>query len=108
VHKVTILPEEVKKIAKLANLKLQPVEVNLFAEQFTQTVDIINQLNEVDTSAVAATYQITGLVNVTREDIVDTARVLPQTVALSGAKLTSNGFFVVPRIIDTEETESVI
>ena len=108
VHKVTVTSDEVRKIAKLASLKLQPGEVDLFAGQFTETVDVINQLNEVDTSSVSATYQVTGLSNITRADVVDTARILPQEAALREAKLTSNGFFVVPRIIDTDETESVI
>jgi aspartyl-tRNA(Asn)/glutamyl-tRNA(Gln) amidotransferase subunit C len=108
VHKVIVSPEEVKKIAGLANLRLQPEEVTLFANQFTETVDLINELNEIDTSSVSATYQVSGLSNVTREDEVDASRILPQDVALREAKLTHNGFFVVPRVIDTDTTESVI
>ena len=98
-HKVIVTPEEVKKIAKLAYLKLADSEVELFAGQFTETVDVINQLNEIDTSEVAATYQVTGLSNITREDIVDTTRILPQETALREAIQTHEGFFVVPRII---------
>ncbi|KKT55486.1 MAG: Aspartyl/glutamyl-tRNA(Asn/Gln) amidotransferase subunit C [Candidatus Collierbacteria bacterium GW2011_GWB1_45_35] len=98
-HKVIVTPEEVKKIAKLAHLKLQDSEVELFAGQFTETVDVINQLNEIDTSEVAATYQVTGLSNITREDIVDTTRILPQETALREVIRTHEGFFVVPRII---------
>ena len=102
-HKVTVSPEEVKKIAKLANLKLQPEEVDLFATQFTKTIDVVNQLQEIDTSMVSGTYQVNNLSNVTREDIVDTARILPQELALREAKLTHDGFFVVPRVIDSSE-----
>lgn len=107
-HKVTVSPDEVKKIAGLASLKLRDNEVELFAHQFTETVDVINQLNEIDTSDVPATYQVTGLSNITREDVVDSARVLPQHIALREAKQVSNGFFVVPRIIDIDATEEVI
>ena len=103
-HKVTVSSEEVKKIAKLANLKLQPEEVDLFATQFTETIDVVNQLNEIDTSTVSGTYQVNNLSNVTREDVVDSSRVLPQEVALREAKLTHNGFFVVPRVIDSSES----
>jgi aspartyl-tRNA(Asn)/glutamyl-tRNA(Gln) amidotransferase subunit C len=102
-HKVTVSPEEVRKIAKLANLRLQPEEVELFATQFTQTIDVVNQLQEIDTSAVSGTYQVNNLSNVTREDIVDTDRILPHALALREAKLTHNGFFVVPRVIDSSE-----
>jgi len=102
-HKVMVSAEEVKKIAKLASLKLQQEEVDLFATQFTQTVDVINQLNEIDTSSVPGTYQVNNLANITREDVVDTDRILPQAIALREAKLTHNGFFVVPRVIDSSE-----
>ncbi len=105
-HKVTVSKDEVKKIAKLANLKLQDNEVELFAQQFTQTIDVVNELNEIDTSGIVATYQVTGLSNITREDVVDTNNVLPQHIALRQAKKTHEGFFVVPRIIDTDETTS--
>jgi len=101
-HNVSVTPEEVKKIGKLANLKLQDNEVNLFADQFTKTIEIINQLNEIDTSSLAATYQVNGLTNVTRADSVDLSRVLPQEVALREAKNTHNGFFVVERLIDSD------
>ena len=107
-HKITVTGEEVQKIAKLASLKLRDKEVELFASQFTQIVDVVNQLNEINTSDVPATYQVTGLSNITRDDIVDTKRVLPQFIALREAKITHDGFFVVPRVIDTDITESVI
>ena len=107
-HKVIVTPEEVQKIAKLASLKLVNNEVELFATQFTDTVDVINHLNEIDTSSVPATYQVTGLSNITREDVVDLERVLPQEVALREAPLVHDGYFVVPRVIDTDTTETVI
>lgn len=102
-HKVTVTPEEVKKIAKLANLKLVQQEEDLFATQFTQTIDVVNQLNEIDTSSVSGTYQVNNLSNITRDDVVDSSRILPQALALREAKLTHNGFFVVPRLIDSSE-----
>jgi len=107
-HKVIVTPEDVKKIAKLASLKLQENEVELFADQFTKTIDVVNQLNEIDTSKVSGTYQVNNLSNVTRDDIVDQSRILPQEMAIREAKHTHNGFFVVPRIIDTDTTEEII
>lgn len=98
-HQVIVTPDEVKKIAKLANLKLRDNEVDLFATQFTTTIDVISQLNEIDTSEVPATYQVTGLSNITREDVVTPERVLPQEIALREAPLTHEGFFVVDRVI---------
>jgi len=106
-HTVTVTPEEVKKIGKLANLKLQDDEVILFAEQFTKTIGVVNQLNEIDTSNIDATYQVNGLSNVTRADEVDLLRVLPQKIALREAKKTHNGFFVVERLVDSDAEELI-
>jgi len=106
-HTVTVTPEEVKKIAKLANLKLQDNEVNLFAGQFTKTIEVVNELNEIDTSKIAETYQINGLSNITRTDEVDLENVLPQKIALREAKNTHNGFFVVDRLIDSDAEELI-
>lgn len=106
-HTVTVTPDDVKKIGKLANLKLQDNEVNLFAEQFTQTIEVVNHLNEIDTNNLDATYQVNGLSNVTRADEVDLKRVLPQQVALREAKKTHNGFFVVERLIDSDAEELI-
>ena len=106
-HTVTVTPDEVKKIGKLANLKLQDNEVNLFAEQFTKTIEVVNHLNEIDTTNVSATYQVNGLSDVTRADEVDMSRVLPQTSALREAKKTHHGFFVVERLIDSDAEELI-
>ena len=106
-HTVTVTPDEVKKIGKLANLKLQDNEVDLFADQFTKTIEVINELNEIDTNNVDATYQVNGLSNVTRADEVDMTRVLPQETALREAKKTHNGFFVVERLIDSDAEELI-
>lgn len=98
--KVIVTADEVKKIAKLANLTLQNNQEDLFAKQFTDTLEVVKKLDQLDTSVVTGTYQVNSLQNVTREDKVDLERVLPQSVALREAKLTNNGYFVVPRLID--------
>lgn len=92
--------EEVKKVAKLANLPLAEEEVSLFAHQFSSTIEVINKLNEVDTTNTQPTFQVTGLKNITREDEVAPERVLSQSVALSQAAKSHQGYFVVNRVID--------
>jgi len=98
--KVVLSSDDIKKIAKLANLPVVDAEMDKFATQFTQTIAVVDELSEVDTSTVSPTYQVNNLQNVTREDIVDNERVLPQEIAIREAKKTSNGFIVVDRIID--------
>jgi len=105
-HKAqSVTIDDVKKIAKLASLNILPEEEKKFAEQFSQIVEVVNELNEINTNGIPETYQVTNLVNITRDDVVDHSRVLSQELALSQAKKTHAGFFVVSRVIDsTDET----
>jgi aspartyl-tRNA(Asn)/glutamyl-tRNA(Gln) amidotransferase subunit C len=98
--KVVLSSDDIKKIAKLANLPLQEGETDKFATQFTQTIKVVNELSEIDTSEISPTYQVNNLQNITREDIVDESRVLSQDLAIREAKKTHNGYIVVDRIID--------
>lgn len=65
---LTIL--EVKKIAELARIELTSAEETRFAATISAVLDYMKILNEVDTSDVEATYQVTGLANVLRADAV--------------------------------------
>lgn len=87
-------------VAKLANLKLSSDEETKFATQLSSVLDYINKLNELNTSNVEPTSQVTGLENVMRED--KAAPSLPQLEALSQAKHTHNGMFAVKGIFDNE------
>lgn len=98
--KKVISKEEIAKIAKLSNLTLKEEEISKFADQFTKTIEVVDELNEVETFGLKPTSQVTGLTNVWREDRIDEARVLPQELALSQTKRSYKGFFVVERIIE--------
>lgn len=88
--------EEVKKIAKLANLSLSGEELNLYAPQLSEVLEYVKVLQELDTSEILPTYQVTGLVNVFRKDVVTPS--LSQSEALKNAAATSRGYFVAGRV----------
>ena len=90
---------DVTKVAKLANLPLTDDEKKKFEKQLSETLDYIKQLEEIDTSGIEPTSQVTGLENVTRED--ETFPSLPQKDALKNAKSTHNGFFKVKAILES-------
>ncbi|MEK7524885.1 MAG: Asp-tRNA(Asn)/Glu-tRNA(Gln) amidotransferase subunit GatC [Patescibacteria group bacterium] len=94
--------DEVAKVGVLANLPLSEDEKKLFADQFSTTIDVINQLNEIDTKGIALTSQVNHLENVTRPDVIDKDRILSQEQALSGAKNVHHGFFVVKQILEKD------
>lgn len=61
---------DVKHIAKLANLPLTAEEEKTYGPQLQKVLDYVQQLQQVDTSNVSETSQVTGLINVTRKDEV--------------------------------------
>lgn len=87
----------VKHIATLASLTVKEEEIDNLASQLEETLNYIEQLNEVDTKNVEPTSQVTGLENITREDI--TTESLTQEQALSNSDQTHNGLFKVKAIL---------
>ena len=89
---------DVKKVAKLANLTLNPKDEPKFEKQLTDILGYVDILKEADTEGVAITSQVTGFENVTRED--KSTPSLTQEEALSGSDSTQNGMFKVKAILD--------
>ncbi len=99
-----ITAAEVIHIAKLARLSLAGAEVETLRKQLSETIDYIDiiadlEMVEEDTKA---TYQVTPLTNVFREDVIDKSRQLTQEEALKNGPKSFKGFFVVPGIFADE------
>ena len=62
--------EEVIKIAKLARIELTEKEVEKFQKELSTVLDYVEELKSVDVSGLEEVSQVTGLVNVQRDDIV--------------------------------------
>lgn len=90
--------QDLQHIAKLANLFIAGDQHDLFASQLTAILTFVSGLQEIPTKNIEPTAQVTGLVNVYREDVVDASRILTQAQALLNAKKTHNGYFVVPSV----------
>jgi aspartyl-tRNA(Asn)/glutamyl-tRNA(Gln) amidotransferase subunit C len=96
-----ITQTEVEKIAELANLELTPEEKQSFSVQLAAIIEYIDQLNELDTSAVkpwrhrSAGEMIDSYA--TREDLVEPS--LGREKALDQAPDHDDGHFLVPRVI---------
>ncbi|PIT86641.1 MAG: Asp-tRNA(Asn)/Glu-tRNA(Gln) amidotransferase GatCAB subunit C [Candidatus Magasanikbacteria bacterium CG10_big_fil_rev_8_21_14_0_10_43_6] len=69
---MSINQETIKHIAKLSRLSLTDHEIVLFSKQLTDVFTYIDTLNEVNTDGVEETSQVTGLINITGEDVVQT------------------------------------
>jgi len=60
--------EQVEDIAKLCALNLSGEEVETLSKMFSDTLDYVAVLEELDTSNVEGMYQVTGLENVFMEE----------------------------------------
>lgn len=64
----TLNLQDIEHIARLARLELSGAEKQQYAKELGIILDYVEMLNELDTSAVPETTQVTGLENVVRED----------------------------------------
>ncbi len=69
-HMTQISSDDVRHLAQLSSLQLSDDEVNSLQNDLGNILGYIEQLSELDTTNVAPTYQVTGLENVWRDDVV--------------------------------------
>jgi aspartyl-tRNA(Asn)/glutamyl-tRNA(Gln) amidotransferase subunit C len=89
---------DIQYLAHLARLALAPDEEKKLAAQLGDVLGYIEKLKELDVSNVEPTAHAVPLVNVTRPDEVRPS--LPHAEAMRNAPKTSNGLFIVPKIVE--------
>lgn len=94
---------QVKHIAQLANIPISEEESNKLAQDFSETLQVVDQLKKADVSQVEITHQITGFKNVLREDVVKEEQSFTQQEALVNAKKTYQGYFIVPYVLHNKD-----
>jgi aspartyl-tRNA(Asn)/glutamyl-tRNA(Gln) amidotransferase subunit C len=93
-----ITKQEVDHVAKLARLQLSDEVKDTFAEQLSNILTYVEQLNELDTKGVEPTSHVLDIKNVMREDVP--ADSLSQDRALANAPDKAAGHYRVPKIIE--------
>ena len=62
--------DDVLHLAQLSNLQLSDDEIDALQHNVGDILGYVAQLGELDTAGVEPTYQVTGLENVWRDDVV--------------------------------------
>ena len=93
-----VTKEDVKRIALLCRLKVTEEEISLFSKLFTETLKYMDMLNELDTTGVAETYQVTGLTNIFQKS--DQKTTLSKEEALSNAGEVVDGYFATKAVFE--------
>ncbi len=89
--------DEVRHIAKLANLDFSEDELDRFTRQFNSILKYVARLNALDTSDIEPTSHVGAGSRALRDDVLVPS--IPQDEALANAPDPDHGYFKVPRVI---------
>jgi len=95
---MSLTQDDVRHIARLARLRLEPGEVERYASQLGAILDHFSTLSAVDTAHVEPTANPLPLRNVMREDIVKPS--LPRDEALANAPQQEDGHLRVRAVLE--------
>jgi aspartyl-tRNA(Asn)/glutamyl-tRNA(Gln) amidotransferase subunit C len=90
--------EQVRWVAHLARLELNPAELETMAEQLSNIIEYVNQLQQVQTDGIEPLAHPLPLHNVFREDVP--APSLPTDAALANAPDRQGNFYGVPAVLE--------
>src|ERR1700687_1768955 len=88
--------DEVRHVAMLARLGLEPGDEEIYAEQLSGILEHIDRLQRLNTDRIPPTAQVFEVANTLREDVPRPG--LTQAEALANAPAAVDGFFRVPSI----------
>jgi aspartyl-tRNA(Asn)/glutamyl-tRNA(Gln) amidotransferase subunit C len=90
----------VEHVAILANLKLELGQAAKFSDQLSKILDYIDQLNQVETTSVVPTFNVSTNLTVMAEDKVQPS--LSQAEALANATKAQDGWLVTKGVFEDE------
>ena len=96
-----ITEEEVRSIARLANLELSEEAIKQYSKDMEEILTYVDKLNELDTSGIEPMAQVIyeGSETATLRDDARTPS-FDQDTALREAPLSGAGHFKVPKVIE--------
>jgi aspartyl-tRNA(Asn)/glutamyl-tRNA(Gln) amidotransferase subunit C len=92
--------EDIEKLSELVKLPVTEIEKESLSGMLSQTTLYMDMLNELDTSNVDATYQVTGLQNVYQDETLN--KTLTQEEVLENAKITKDGMVGTSAVLERE------
>ncbi|MDG2135708.1 MAG: Asp-tRNA(Asn)/Glu-tRNA(Gln) amidotransferase subunit GatC [Luminiphilus sp.] len=95
---MSISQEDVEKVALLARLSIAQTDLPEVTERFGRVLQLVNELNTIDTEGVAPMSNPHDMVQRLRPDVV-TGRDEREAL-MSCAPAQDQGYFLVPKVID--------
>ncbi|MCB2065734.1 MAG: Asp-tRNA(Asn)/Glu-tRNA(Gln) amidotransferase subunit GatC [Erythrobacter sp.] len=100
---MSVSREQVAKIASLARLEMGDAELDRMVPELNKILDWVEQLGEVDTSAVEPMTAVIPQALRLRDDVVDADPLTGggrRDDVLANAPVAEHGFFGVPKVIE--------
>lgn len=94
----TISRAQVEEVAALAQLELEPAELDLFARQLGEILAYATQVQQIDTTGIPPTAAVGGG-NADRADDITPSLPLADALANAPEAAPHAGLFKVPRVI---------
>jgi len=91
--------QDVLHIAQLANLPIAEESIEKYQKDLSETLQYVENLDELDVSKTEASSHTTDLQNIFFEDGTKETRKFTQEQATQNAKNVKNGQFVVKRLM---------
>lgn len=95
---MSITEKDVLHVAKLAKLSFEQEQVAQFTKQMSAIIDMVEELNEVDTTGVPVTTHGVPVVNRFREDVVEEGT--NRDELFENVLTKQDGFIKVPAMLD--------
>jgi aspartyl-tRNA(Asn)/glutamyl-tRNA(Gln) amidotransferase subunit C len=89
---------DVRYIAELARIKLEPGEIATFESQLGHVLEHVEKLNQLDVSEVEPTAHSFPIYNIFRED--KSRPSLEREAALENAPRQAQGLFIVTKVVE--------
>ena len=86
------------RVAKLARIRVDAADLPALAQEFTNILGFIEQLNEVNVEGIEPMTSVTPQRLFRREDVVNDGN--QQIAVLSNAPDAREGFFAVPMVVE--------
>lgn len=90
--------DDIKAIARLARLRIDEADVPLYATNLSNILDLVEQMNSVDTAAVVPMSHPLDVEQRLREDKVTETN--QRDAFQSIAPATQDGLYLVPKVIE--------
>jgi aspartyl-tRNA(Asn)/glutamyl-tRNA(Gln) amidotransferase subunit C len=90
---------DVERIAALAQLELDPTEIDLFARQLDDILEYARHVQQIDTSGVPPTASVIAVREMDRADEVRPSLDRAEALANAPEPAPQAGLFKVPRVI---------